>query len=189
MTRNPICWTQSMRPPLRWQLTAAWYGVFKMFTLGQHSLSLSFQPFEQRFEKMNKKIVFWILNIHKNMWIDIGVLKWWYSSNTASMYFYYCLHKSSTVRGSAVLSVLLLLACFVISGSLIIPLYSHYRDQAPMEPQLGDHWPMGAQWGQSHTAAWLMAGTQPWRGNAHMRRLLLDYCVSEFCVPWTIQKT
>ena len=85
-----------------------------------------------------------------------------------SMHFYQCLHKSSTVRASVVhvlvLSVLLLLACFVISVRLIIPLYSHYRDQAPMEPRLGDHWPMGAQWGQSHTAAWLMAGTQPWRG-------------------------
>ena len=112
------------------------------------------------------------MDILLNMLIDIVLLKWWHSSNTASMYFHYCLHKSSTVRGSAVLSVLLLLACFVISVRLIIPLYSHYRDQAPIQPQLGDHWPMGAQWGQSHTAAWLMAGTQPWRGNAHMRRLL-----------------
>ena len=32
--------------------------VQNVYIIGQHSLSLSFQPFEQRFEKMNKKIVF-----------------------------------------------------------------------------------------------------------------------------------
>ena len=155
-----------MRPPLRWQLTE---------TLISSIQNVCFRTTFYVYHFNLKKRIYTSISIKYVDWCAKVMMQLQYSKH-----FYQCLHKSSTVRASGVhvLSVLLLLACFVISVRLIIPLYSHYRDQAPMEPRLGDHWPMGAQWGQSHSAAWLMAGTQPggvmltWGGFCNLQRLM-----------------